>query len=336
MIIKTLAKSYLSKLKFILSLNPKVDTYKSSEKIEYIPEGYKAVVLISADFEMAWASRYSMNYLKPLEQTLESGRLSRKNIPLILDLCDKYSIPVTWATVGHLFLKECKPEKGIRHPELKRLPHFQNTYWKFDSGDWFDYDPGTDFQTNPEWYAPDLIESILKSKTKHEIGCHTFSHIDCSDQNCPDEVFASEVIACQKAAAEFGVKLSSFVHPGHTVGHIKDLADFGFNCYRSDAENVIGYPIRHIEGIWELRNTAQIETRIGWSDQYQVWRLKEIVKMAMQHKSVCNIWFHPQIKDSKFVQSVFGGLFEFLDANRKYIWITTFNEYISFLDSQLR
>ena len=45
-----------------------------------------------------------------------------------------------------------------------------------DEGDWFKADPCTNLQTDPNWYAPDLIKLIRDSKVKHEIGSHTFSH----------------------------------------------------------------------------------------------------------------------------------------------------------------
>ncbi|MBM4399423.1 MAG: polysaccharide deacetylase, partial [Candidatus Cloacimonetes bacterium] len=172
------------------------------------------------------------------------------------------------------------------------------------------------------------------AKTKHEIGCHTFSHIDCSDQNCPDEVFASEITACQKAANKWGIQLKSFVHPGHTIGHIKNLAQFDFTSFRTDYKDTIGYPQLHEAGIWELKNSAQIEYRKGWSSKYQIWRLSTIVNRAIKAKAVCNLWFHPQITDDDFVTKVFEGFFEYLNNHRNEVWITTMYEYISYLNGQ--
>src|SRR5262245_48197083 len=57
---------------------------------------------ISADFEMGWGWR---SY--GLQDATRMGDKERHNVPLILRLSDEYSIPITWATVGHLFLETC-------------------------------------------------------------------------------------------------------------------------------------------------------------------------------------------------------------------------------------
>jgi hypothetical protein len=62
------------------------------------------LVVFSADFEMAWAFRYSKTLAS---KAVEIGLKERENVPTLLDLFDKYQIPATWATVGHLFLNEC-------------------------------------------------------------------------------------------------------------------------------------------------------------------------------------------------------------------------------------
>ena len=43
---------------------------------------------------------------------------TRENVPKILNLCEIYDIPITWATVGHLFLSNCKRVNKIAHPEI--------------------------------------------------------------------------------------------------------------------------------------------------------------------------------------------------------------------------
>lgn len=329
-------KSQLSKIKFVFLLTPRVDKTTNVKGIRFIPEEYKTVVLVSADFEMAWASRFSKSKINPLEYAVKCGRLTRTNMPVILNKCEEYDIPITWATVGHLFLEKCGTISNVKHPDMKRLGFFENRFWKFDRGDWYDFDPGSSYLEDPEWYAPDLIKDIVSSKVKHEIGCHTFSHIDCSDSLCPDTVFDSEISECITLAQQMNLNLQSFVHPGHTIGHISNLADFGFTCFRTNDKDTIGYPILHSERIWELRNSAQIEMRREWSYEYQSWRLKEVVKRAIKTRTVCNLWFHPQIANSEFVSYVFNDLFSFLNANRKDIWITTMRDYIQYLNRQIQ
>ena len=69
----------------------------------------KGIIVFSADFEMAWAFRYSK---KESAKAMETGMKERENFPILLDLFNKYDIPVTWATVGHLFLDSCNHHKS--------------------------------------------------------------------------------------------------------------------------------------------------------------------------------------------------------------------------------
>src|SRR5512138_852747 len=57
-----------------------------------------AAVCISADFEMGWGWRS-----RGREGATIMGERERHHVPLILALLEEYSVPITWATVGHLF-----------------------------------------------------------------------------------------------------------------------------------------------------------------------------------------------------------------------------------------
>jgi peptidoglycan/xylan/chitin deacetylase (PgdA/CDA1 family) len=329
--LKKKAKSILSKLKFNLQITPRIDKCKATANMLFIPPPYKAVAVISADFEMAWASRFTKNSPNPLSYAIKSGRLTRRNMPIILDLCDKYNIPITWATVGHLMLEKCEIINNNKHPDIKRLSHFENEFWKFDKGDWFDFDPCTNYCQDPEWYAPDLVDSILSQKVQHEIGCHTFSHIDCSDAICSEQVFMSEINTCKKIAKDKGLKLHSFVHPGHQIGHLNDLAKLGFTSYRTDSGDTLSYPYRHSSGLWELKNTAEFAWRDGWSAQYHINRYKTIINRAINYQKVCVLWFHPSL-DTAFVDNVLSEVLAYLNKCRNEIAIMTHGQYIEYLE----
>jgi hypothetical protein len=160
----------------------------------------KGIVVFSADFEMAWAFRFSKTNR---QAAVEKGLQERYNVPILLNLFDKNQIPVTWAIVGHLFLNNCaRNNLNFAHNEMPRPSYFENPHWIFNSGDWYDNDPCTDYKTDPAWYAPDLVEQIIKSKVNHEIGCHTFSHIDFTYKNCTHKLAEAELNACIKLAEE--------------------------------------------------------------------------------------------------------------------------------------
>jgi len=327
--LKSFIKSNLRKLKFSVGKNPKIEG--NDNRRHFIPQPYKAVLLITADLELAWAWRFSKDLQNVREDPERLARQARKNLPKILTFCDQHEIPVTWLTVGHLFLKECGRNGTPPHPNIWRPSFFENDLWQFVQGDWFDHDPCTNWQDAPEWYAPDLIMRILDSKITHEIGCHTFSHINCLDTNCPPAVFRSDLHACLKAAQSYGIQMESFVHPGHAIGNLTSLQELGFTSYRSDDGNILGYPVRHETGLWELQSTMELAQRVGWSTRYQIHFYQKIIQRAIKHGRVCNLWFHPCVAPA-FVEDVIPALFEFIASNRNGIWVATTREYVAWLN----
>jgi len=320
-------KAQISKINFSLGRNPIIERHKEWRK--FIPEPYKAVVTISADFELAWAWQYAKAQ-NPYQLAVEKAKQARQNIPKIFSLCDIYNIPITWATVGHLFLESCKAENNIPHPEINRLNHFENRYWKFEKGDWFQNDPCSNVKDSPEWYAPDLIKDILSRKVGHEIGCHTFSHIDCRDEVCYSEVFNSEIEACKSEAEKLGLQLKTFVHPTHTIGNLDNLGKQGFTSFRTDYRNVLGYPIKHKNGLWEFQQTAEFVYRKGWSIDYHIYRYKKIIDRAIKSNTVCYFWFHPSF-DPVFVEKIMPEIFKYLEQNRDKIYIATTSKYVDMI-----
>jgi hypothetical protein len=324
-------KPFLNKLNFALGCNPRIE--KSADWRMFIPENFKSVLLISADLELAWAWQYAKAFRDPAIEAKKIALRERENIPVILELCNTYNIPITWATVGHLFLESCNRINSKAHPEIPHLPHFENDFWKFSEKDWFKNDPCSDYKDAPEWYCPDLIKMIVDAKVKHEIACHTFSHIDCRDEVCPHDLIQSELRECNKLAKEWGINLKSFVHPGYTIGNLDVIAEEGFNNFRTNYQNVLGYPQKHENGLWEFEQTAEFVNRKDWSIDYHISRYINIIKRAIKSKTVCVFWFHPSF-DPIVVEKIMPEVFRFIDENRKTIWVSTQTEYVEWLEER--
>lgn len=226
------------------------------------------------------------------------GLRERTNVPILLKLFDRFGIPATWATVGHLFLQGCQRAGGKAHPELRRLPHTDN-HWRFTSGDWYDHDPCTHWKDSPAWYAPDLIDSILRAKAQHEIGCHSFSHLHCSDRHCPPEVLDDELALCVSLAREKDIRLRAMVFPGGTYGNFAILKKHGFICYRyNDPKWDLFYPEKDSFGLIRLPSSASIGAdTFTWSLEYRMRRYQAYIDRAIREGTVCQLWFHPSLDD---------------------------------------
>ena len=128
----------------------------------------KAKIIFSIDTELAWARIHHRN----LEDYTELLGEYRNAVDWLLESFEEYDIQATWAIVGHLFLDHCNEPT---HPDITR-PDYD---WV--DGDWYQYDPCSNHKDAPFFYAPDIIEKIRENRIDHEIGSHSFAHINFSD-----------------------------------------------------------------------------------------------------------------------------------------------------------
>jgi peptidoglycan/xylan/chitin deacetylase (PgdA/CDA1 family) len=257
----------------------------------------KPIICLSADFEMAWAWRFS----KRVKDASLIGKIERYNFPYILNKLNELSIPVTWATVGHLFLDSCKKVNGIAHSHIPRPAYFENPFWSFTNGDWYDMDPCTNYKRNPEFYAPDLIELILKSNVNHEIGCHSFSHCDFSEKNSYGDLVKAELSECVTLMKKFGVDPTSFVYPGNQYGNFDLVKKAGFKIirFKSNPVKEIGFPEildNNYIAIHDSLDFTSDDNMLGYD--YLIKKFKRYINKTIRKKSICHFWFHPSLSQS--------------------------------------
>jgi len=325
-------KSYASKLNFLLGRKPALLRYSRENVHTFIPSSYRAVFIISCDFELAWAWRFAKEINGDLQKARALARKERENMPILLNLCEQFDIPVTWGIVGHLFLEQCSRAAGKAHADLIQPTHLENEYWKFNSGEWFDHDPCCSWREALEWYAPDIIEKIKHSKVKHEIACHTFSHVDCREKVCPEELLKREIRAYKELASRYQLALTSFIFPGNFIGNLKVLKEEGFISYRVD-KDVLGFPEKDAYGLWKLPTTACIAiSPYGWPLDYYIKKYTAIIQRAIKHNRMCHFWFHPST-DQYFLKNILSALFSVINANRDTVYVTTMGDYSTKIDT---
>lgn len=285
------------------------------------PGSCKGGVIFTADFEMAWAVRYS----KKNTDLLSYARRERANVPIILGVAERFNISVTWATVGHLFLASCR--KGD-HDWMARLPYMDD-HWRYTGGDWFDHDPYSSVREAPEWYAPDLIKQIMASRVSHEIACHTFSHIDCSDKNCPPQVLDDELTACEQAAEDYGISYRSMAFPGGTAGNFAVLRKHGIRIYRRRVKPYeLAYPFRDEESLLVSPTGPSIGmAHQGWSAKAEFYFLRKAINKAIKHNTLAHMWFHPSASRETFTE-LLPMIMEYCARKREAgeLWTGTMNE----------
>lgn len=269
----------------------------------------RGAFIISIDTELAWGSvhigqikRYQVQYSR-----------CREVISRLLELMERFEIRATWAVVGHLFLDECHPVNGVKHPEIIR-PGYQ-----WFPGDWFAADPCTRLEDAPDWYGKDIVKQILTCGVPQEIGCHTFSHVQVGDPGCSRDCFESELRACRLEAEQLDLVLQSFVFPRNSVGHLEVLAEAGFVAFRGPAPNWFGRlpgmasRIGHLldnllslpplvvspqreTGLWNLPASYYYPPTDRWWGLIPVslraYKVKQGLRQAAKQRSLFHMWFH--------------------------------------------
>ncbi|MFC7155230.1 polysaccharide deacetylase family protein [Halomarina halobia] len=175
-----------------------------------------ARVVLSIDAELAWGFH---DHPEPPVRELRRIAAGRRGWGILLELLDEFDLPATWAVVGRLF--------------LARTDDQIYTAYAADGG--VPIDPATLSGSADQWYGNDLVEQIRDARADHEIGCHTFTHLDFTADTTTAEVARAELQACVDIARERGIEMESFAYPRNRVAHREVLAETGFTCYRGRA-----------------------------------------------------------------------------------------------------
>jgi peptidoglycan/xylan/chitin deacetylase (PgdA/CDA1 family) len=181
---------------------------------------FPAALVLSLDFELAWGLREragDADCAKGMERVHEI-------VPRLLDIFSRYDISATWATVGHLMLRD-------DYGGWDRLKPFSPSYPWF-AGQWYEGVPAFDAAQSKAYFAPDLVRRIVACPVYQELACHTFSHVYVESPGCGRELLREELRAWKEVAREYGRPLKSIVFPRNLVGHLDVVEDAGIRSYR--------------------------------------------------------------------------------------------------------
>jgi hypothetical protein len=294
--------------------------------------GVPASATISADFELSWACR---GWRSTEETRLRAAR-ERRNVGYLVPLLEEYDIPITWATVGHLFLERCeRGTDGRAHPQMPRPVMTTRRPMASWAGDWYAHDPCTDYRLDQLWYCPDLIRLILSSKVRHEIASHSFSHISFLAENSTPELVEQEIAQCCAAMSPFGVSARSLVYPYNHMGHhyAPLLARLGVTCVRHRDPIVrLSYPERLPCGVYKLYESMNFRraSRYNYVEKVRIFLDEAIKRHAAYH-----IWFHPS-DPAELFEHEFHEIIQEVAARRRegQLWVTTMADLAAYCEAR--
>lgn len=273
--------------------------------------------VVSLDFELMWGNLdnwtvdgYGESHVAQVREAIEQ----------IITLFEKYSVHVTFATVGFLMLDNAD---AIRQHQPKAIPSYSknvlNPYGKILD---------TAQQHQSLYFAPDVVEK-LKEIQSVEIGTHTFCHYYCYENGQTVEQFDADMMAACKVAAQKGIIIESIVFPRNQVSkeYLEVCAHHGILTYRGNAVKYFGYTKSRWKGIYN-KIARLIDAYINWGgntsipystidtaekpmsipasrmlrpymrklrvlEPLRLKRIKSEILYAAKHHELYHLWWHP-------------------------------------------
>ncbi len=270
-------------------------------------------LVISLDFELLWGVFDKVDW----KQKQEYFRNTRKVIPEILRLFEKYDIACTWATVGMLF-NEDWDDWNVNIPDI--LPEYVNE--KLSA-----YKYGKSIQskeTEKLCFAPELIKKI-KSIPRQEVGTHTYSHYYCLEPGQEIDAFRADLIRSKELAEKHGVELQSLVFPRNQFNgdYLEVCKEIGLNSVRTNPDSwywqntqkdslqqkvfrtgnaYIGRNNKSYKEVSEISPglTGQKASRLlrphsgrSFLDKARINRIKTEMTKAAKNGEIYHLWWHP-------------------------------------------
>jgi len=154
-----------------------------------------AALCISIDLEMAWGrwEKIDARYIRFAEQA------DRPIVRRLLQLAERYNIPMSWAVVGRVF---------------DDAPGFKNL-------------PGP----KEAWFAPELVEAIQGSCVPHDIASHSYAHVYYDELS--DSEASLDLGRDVELRKRWGIPMRSWVFPRNQIGHVEKLVQAGVAVYRT-------------------------------------------------------------------------------------------------------
>jgi len=267
------------------------------------------IISIDYEFELGFAD-YSLNESE--KRLIQEEILITKQL---LALFKRYTIPVTWAIVGHLLEKSCTWEGAVVHPEYKRPIR------KGEKEDWFLHHPPKGEYADTSWFDSEkLITDISNSIVGHEIASHSYAHVIYGNGGITKENVEMDLKNMERVHSGANLPVTSFVFPRNKEAYHNLLKQYGILCYRGAPARWYNYfpgILRRAFHLFDyfLPFTRTTTVRIGsaglinipesmfligrWGFRkiipqwFMEWKLKRGLKGAIKRQEIFHLWFHP-------------------------------------------
>ena len=161
-----------------------------------------------------------------------------------------------------------------------------------------------------------ILESLLKSPIKHDIGSHSYYHSDFRHLSY-DEA-DSELKLVSAAMRKFKITPKSFIFPHNNVAYLDLLEKYGYKCYREYGDLLNdGMYIKKHGKLYDIHPSLYI------GNSTNAMLMKKIIDLSIKNRLPFHVWFHPwnlgEKRESirKRINSVFSPMFKYAKTKEK-------------------
>lgn len=240
---------------------------------------------ISIDLELAWGVWDRINALY-LNNAINN---EREIVNQLLRIFEDFQFPVTWATVAALI------------DDKNKMINIGN---------------------KKAWYAPDVIEKIMNSRTKHLIASHSYSHINFQENS--KNIIIEDFEKAEYFFKTLGISPDVLIFPRNQIAHLEILSQFKYKFYRSldkswyknvskqnkflgklanISDKIFPFttnpikPTKHLNGLIEIPSSILLISRNGFklpvTNLNMLYKIKNGIEKAIENKECFHLWFHP-------------------------------------------
>jgi hypothetical protein len=149
-----------------------------------------------------------------------------------------------------------------------------------------------------------ILEVLLESPVKHDIGSHGYSHRDFTNLSYNEA--DNELNMISAAMKKFGIVPRSFVYPKNRVAYLNLLEKYGYKCYRSH-----GGFMNDCMYIEKKGRLYDIHPSLYLGQGLSPILLKKILDVAITKRAPLHLWFHlwnfgeSKEQINKYIRNVF-------------------------------
>lgn len=186
----------------------------------------------------------------------------------------------------------------------------------------------------------EVFKEVVGSRVHHDVGIHTYGHIDLSSQ-LPRSTIVNDINEAIRTVQEVETDNSSdrptsFIFPFNRIGQLDVLKELRFTSYRGGGASAKIAPPVYDEGLWNIYQTYYLRSGLD-----VLPTVERLIDLSISYGGVFHIWTHPWNMHSngdvkEFIDRVISPLFRYVAELRDdgVLWTCTMRELAAYSEAR--